>query len=128
MTARITSPSKLDALEMGQKVERWSRASTRRASKPFRETLLSHVSALSHTLSPSGAVRRKGAQTPKWSHSALPLSALKQLESDKPSDGKIIIYLLCYSVMTFRAIENILFSPSSKRQTKDLCRCFPTGT
>lgn len=114
---------------MGQKVERWSRARTRRASKPLGGTFLYLICqpGVAQSQNPLGPQGGKGAWTPKWPHSALLLRPLKQLESDKTSAGKNpaqTFTLLCGS----NSLENLkhLFSPSSKTQLKDLFWCFPT--
>lgn len=88
------------------------------------------TSAWSCTVSKfSGAAKREGAQTPKWPHSALLLHTLRQLDSDKPLAAKTpaqTFSLLLGS--NFQGNLKHTFSSSYKRQPKDLCQCFPTGT
>lgn len=111
-----------------QKVERWClRPAQDGHQNQLKNVFITHITLKFHTLKILRAQKEERCRDPEMALECSPASALKWLESIKALASKKKS-LLCYLVLTFRAIRNILFSQSSQRQSKDLCQCFPNGT
>lgn len=120
----MTLSSKLDALEMGQKVERWPMASHQ---NHWEECFyISYVSWELHSLKiPWGCKEERGTDS-KMAPQCPPASlsetdgVWQAISWQNPSPNLSV-------AMWFQGNLKHIFSPSSKRQLKDLCQCFPTG-